>query len=355
VVTTAEIVIDNDVTLDGGGQLTLDGNGAHRVLSVPEGVAAEVIGFTVTGGSTGEGGGGIQNLGTLTLADSVVSGNTARFGGGIRNEGQAQVIDTTVSNNFATQAAGGVANRPGATMTLTRSTVQANISAGTDGGIRNTTGALTVNDTTVSGNEAGGEAGGIRNSGSGTMAVTNSTVSGNTGTYGGGIYNQDAGILTVTNSTVSGNTSTNGGGGGVANEATMTLVSTTLASNSGTEIGTAISNVGTATVRNTLIAGDCWLATPLDSLGGNIESEGNTCGLGHPSDQVSVPAPLLLLGPLADNGGPTQTHALLPGSVAIDVIPADMCEVTEDQRGLPRPVGTTDPKRCDVGAFEVEQ
>jgi hypothetical protein len=58
----------------------------------------------------------------------------------------------------------------------------------------------------------------------------------------------------------------------------------------------------------------------------------------------------LNLGELADNGGPTMTHALLPGSVAIDVIPADMCEVDEDQRGEPRPGGTM----CDVGAFEVQ-
>jgi hypothetical protein len=49
-----------------------------------------------------------------------------------------------------------------------------------------------------------------------------------------------------------------------------------------------------------------------------------------------------------------MTHALLPGSVAIDQIPAVDCEVTTDQRGFPRPAGTTDPKRCDVGAFEVQ-
>ena len=68
------------------------------------------------------------------------------------------------------------------------------------------------------------------------------------------------------------------------------------------------------------------------------------------TDLFDVTEGQLNLGPLQDNGGPTMTHALLPGSVAIDVIPADMCEVDEDQRGEPRPGGVT----CDVGAFEVQ-
>ena len=57
-----------------------------------------------------------------------------------------------------------------------------------------------------------------------------------------------------------------------------------------------------------------------------------------------------LLGPLQDNGGPTFTHALLPGSPAIDHIPAENCEVTTDQRGVARPQGAA----CDIGAYELE-
>ena len=73
---------------------------------------------------------------------------------------------------------------------------------------------------------------------------------------------------------------------------------------------------------------------------------------------MSVPAPLLNLGPLGDNGGPTMTHALLPGSVAIDVIPETECldadgePLTTDQRGEPRP--ETGGTMCDVGSFEVQ-
>jgi hypothetical protein len=103
------------------------------------------------------------------------------------------------------------------------------------------------------------------------------------------------------------------------------------------------------TLQGTLISGAC--ESGVTSLGYNIESPGNTCGFNHETDQVDVTEEDLNLGPLQDNGGPTETHALLPGSVAIDVIPVVMCEVTEDQRGEPRPGGSM----CDVGAFEVPE
>jgi hypothetical protein len=103
-----------------------------------------------------------------------------------------------------------------------------------------------------------------------------------------------------------------------------------------------------------LVDGDCELgvgpSASISSNGYTIESPGDTCGFDQPTDQVSISAEALKLGPLADNGGPTMTHALLPGSVAIDVIPAVMSRVSEDQRGQPRPGDTM----CDVGAFEVQ-
>jgi hypothetical protein len=84
------------------------------------------------------------------------------------------------------------------------------------------------------------------------------------------------------------------------------------------------------------------------SNGYNIESPGDTCGFDQNTDEAGVPDPML--GPLQNNGGPTQTHALLPGSDAINQIPEAACELEEDQRGEPRPGGTM----CDVGAFEVQ-
>ena len=93
---------------------------------------------------------------------------------------------------------------------------------------------------------------------------------------------------------------------------------------------------------NTLIEGDC-AGAPLDLNGHNIESPGNTCGFNQATDQPAQGQ--LNLGPLADNGGPTETHALLQNSVAIDQIPQDDCvdgagePLSEDQRGEPRPAG----------------
>ena len=92
------------------------------------------------------------------------------------------------------------------------------------------------------------------------------------------------------------------------------------------------------------------VAVLISSNGYNIEAPSDTCGFDQGTDQVDVSVDDLKLDVLADNGGPTMTHALLPGSVAIDVIPGAACEVDEDQRGVTRPQGAM----CDVVAFEVQ-
>ena len=278
VVTEAEIVIDDDVTLDGEGNLTVDGAEDHRVFSVDEGVTAELRGLTATRGNSGTEGGGIYNAGTLTLTNSTVSGNTA--GGVERGNG------------------GGILNFFGS-------------------------GTLTLKNSTVSGNTASFSGGGITNGRD--LVLIDSTVSGNAAPSGAGI--SSFGPLTLMNSTVSGNSAGGFGGGAIFNDG------------------------GTLTLTNSMVDGDCGSRSgpsPVTSNGYNIESPGNTCGLDQPTDQVDVGAEDLNLGPLADNDGPTETQALLSGSVAIDVIPADMCEVDEDQRGEPR------DSMCDVGAFEVQ-
>ena len=215
---------------------------------------------------------------------------------------------------------GGALSNSGETLTLSNSTVVWN-NADVGGGIFNE-GPLALTDSTVWGNVAF-QGGGITNQ-SRTLTVTNSTVSLNTARYGGGIENQADGLLTLTNSTVSGNAAPNGGG---------------------------IYNVdgGELTASGTLINNDC-LGDPALPGGHNIESPGDTCGFDQGTDLVNVSVDDLKLGPLQDNGGPTQTHALLPGSVAIDHIPAADCEVDEDQRGELRPGGAM----CDAGAFEVQ-
>jgi hypothetical protein len=216
------------------------------------------------------------------------------------------------------------------------------------GGIANA-GMLTLTHSTVSRNTAYEAGGGIHNDG--TLTITNTTVSGNnvfplpyfSGASGGGIYN--GGDLTLANSTVSGNTAY---GGGIYNDGTLALTHSTVSEN-------GIHNSGTLTLANTLVQAFCDADGTTLSGGGNLESPGDTCGLDQPTDLVNVTAEDLSLGPLfSDYGGPTQTHALLRGSVAIDRIPVSMCvdadgqPLTTDQRGVSRPQEAA----CDVGAFE---
>jgi len=149
-----------------------------------------------------------------------------------------------------------------------------------------------------------------------------------TGDYGAGINN--LGTLTITNSTFSGNSAAGGFGAGVYN-----------------------TGGGTVTLRNTILAnntsgGNCSGAINID--GGNNIDDGATCGWGSASGSMSSTPPLL--GALANNGGPTQTFALLTGSPAIDGVTfnGSNSAPSTDQRGVPRPQGP----RYDIGAFELD-
>jgi hypothetical protein len=229
-----------------------------------------------------------------------------------------------------------------------------------EGGGLLVSGSATVIDSMVSGNTSEDSGGGIHNEG--TLTVTNSTISSNASDQeGGGIYNgatsisvgngrsdPAGGILTLTNSTVSGNSADRGGG--IANsldwQGRMTLVNSTVSGNTD-EAGAGIWNGWMMSMTNTLIDDACDGVVTSD--GYNIESPGDTCGFDPGgTDLVNVSDPML--GPLRDNGGPTETHALLPGSPAINRIPGAACEVETDQRGEPRP--ETGGDACDVGAFE---
>jgi hypothetical protein len=219
--TEAEIVIDNDVILDGEGELKVDGNLGHGVFRVEATITAELRGITVTGGASS----GVENYGTLTLTKSTVSGNTERYGGGgifNGNSGTMTVMNSTVSGNTVQSAGGGI-NNSGVLM-LMNSTVSGNTAlstsgnSGDGGGIKNS-GTLEITNSTVSGNTAVRWGGGIANSEPGgasdpTLTLVNSTVSGNMAQFGGGgVYNGDTGTITVKSSTVSTNQAEVAGGG----------------------------------------------------------------------------------------------------------------------------------------------
>jgi parallel beta-helix repeat protein len=322
---------------------TVSGNAAGAEGGGLHIAGVSTISSSTVSGNTAGSGGGINNgvNAALTLNDSTVSGNAAASGGGIYNQlGDFDISGCTVADNTAERGGGGIYNDPGGELTITDSVVRENAANGTD---------ECPEPTPCNGG------GGILNSGDST--ITRSTVSGNTSASGGGgIYNR-AGTLTSINTTLSSNTAVYDGGG-ISNRgrSSCTLTNTTLSGNTASE-GSAVSSFGVlpVTLTNSVVDGDC---TQLEggevawtSGGYNIESSGDTCILDEGTDQVDVSAEDLMLGPLQDNGGATMTHALGAGSVAIDVIPAEMCEVDEDQRGEPRPGGAM----CDVGAFEVQE
>jgi CSLREA domain-containing protein len=245
------------------------------------------------------------------------------------------------------------------------------------GGISNQFGTnLTVEGCTISGNVAGSTGGGgIANIGA-NATIINSTVSGNTtSSVGGGIANA-FGTLTITNSTISGNSATGSsfteGGGGIfnGNNGTVNLTSSTLTNNSASNDGGAggVQNpTGTVNARNTIIAKNT-AATGFPDFKGTLTSQGfNFIGIAQGAtitpaqftDQIGTLASPKdpVLGPLKNNGGSTQTHALLSGSPAIDK--GDSSGSTIDQRYFIRPVdlpgitNVTGGDGSDIGAFEV--
>jgi len=336
----------------------VDGGGVNSVVTISSGPVT-LSNLTIRNGDAPFGG-GIFNNGTLGIIGSTVSGNIAAFGGGIFNNGTLRINHSTLSGNIAEQVS--------------------NSSAG--GGIYNS-GSLTINESNISGNTSGkanastGSGGGIYNHGVST--IISSAISGNQVVgaclnlffqvlcYGGGISSDN--VLTINNSTVSNNTAgsifshSSGIGGGISTQAgTLTISNTTLNGNAAVGVegkGGGISqSSGTATLQNTIVAnstmgGNC--SGTMTSNGYNLSSDG-TCNFNNTGDLNNTDPKL---GPLQNNGGPTQTQALLPGSPAIDAGNPSGCTdssgslLKTDQRGAPRP-DKEDSGGCDMGAYESQ-
>jgi CSLREA domain-containing protein len=335
------------VAINGAGAAAtiIDGAGLDRVFHNVYSAGTSVIsGLTIQNGSVASPvGGGILNNNALTLNNSIVRGNTVSGTG----------PDLGSGGSGGGIGSGGV----GAIVILNNSTVSGNTAGYAGGGIF-IVGTVTLNSSTVSGNTAGDHGGGLTICCGATGTLNNSTVSGNTaGNGGGGI----AGAATLNNSTVSGNTAGAGGGGGITNSGPVALNSSTVSGNtsSGTRGGGIFTwGGGSTTMKNTIVGN----SSPSDCSadGGTITSAGhnlieNTSGctiLGDTTGNIIGVDPAL--GALANNGGPTETHALLPGSYAIDAGSADCPPPATDQRGAPRPQDGdgNGSLLCDIGAYE---
>ena len=326
--TTGELLVSNSVTVVGPGPaaLAVSGNGTSRVFHVNNAVTAALSGLTISNGigSSFPSAGLWNDHATLTLSNCAVVRNPSS---GIYNTGTVSVNACTISANSITNGGlgAGIFNDGGsgdATLSIVASTISSNRTSG-----------------------PGAVAGAIFNNGNfghATLSLSNCTFTGNsTVQSGGAIYHTGVSgsinsVLTVIACTFNGNTATNGGA--IFNQGATTTI-----------IGDTIFKTGTIGV-NLLNSGGVY-----KTLGYNISSDNGGGFLTNSTDQINTDP---LLGPLADNGGPTFTHVLLPGSPAIDR--GNSFGSTTDQRGLPRTVN--DPcianasagDGTDIGAFETQ-
>lgn len=273
---------------------------------------------------------GNLTLNSMSLQNGCASFGPTGAGGALFNRGTLSGDLVTITNNAASASAGAIQND--GTLTLTRSTLSNNATTSGAGGAIVNTATMTLLQSTINNNATPGAGGGIDNTATASAAtVANSTLSANLSRgFGGGLHNR--GNTTFTNVTVALNYSgptipgAPGPGGGLM------------------RMG------GSVTVNNSLIVSqalgtNCWQVVGSN----NIDTDGTCAGA------TFTAAPLI--GPLANNGGPTSTHTLLAGSPAIDTGNAATCSAAPvgnvDQRGIARPRFGASSLTCDVGAVEA--
>lgn len=306
-----DLDITEDLTVRGSGAevTTIDGGGHDRVFSVARDTTAVITDMTIThgdatGGDTAVGigmGGGIFNQGTVTLERLRLIANNADGGGAV----------------FST---------PRTFITIRESLLAGN-TAVEGGGMRLDSGGEVINST-ISGNVLHTKD---------LAAVLPDEMSG----YGGGIDHRGGNDVAIVNSTITYNHALKGGGGVNSGQGYVPV-------SDQIELG-RVRLLNSIIARNTSEAGpgDCHVSAQIiESVGHNIDTDAS-CFLGAEGD---MPEQDPLIGALADNGGPTETHALRRGSPAIDRGAAQGCQRI-DQRGVARPQGAG----CDIGAFELSK
>jgi hypothetical protein len=415
--TTGELAINKDLTIDGPGTsvITVSGNHASRVFNIGN-FAVAISGLAIANGAVTDGsGGGISNAGPLTVTDCIFSRNEAMAdtngdnvpsAGGIYNAGTLAITRCAFGGNIAQTAGGGIGGS--GILTVTGCTFSGNLAQGGGGGIATQFGTATVSrstfssdaassgggissggygdtlivtDCTFSGNKAYGnepdiaEGGGIADTEGKLLIIVDSTFSGNDafdpgfgGGDGGGIFDQGSTVI-VTGSTFSGNVVSppfpiSGDGGGIENYYGTLIVADSTFSGNFAGIGGGIENYSTPfsasilQIRNTLVAGNSSqtggpdVDGPLTSLGHNLIGIGKGGSDYVATDLVGTATSPInpMLGPLQDNGGPTPTLALLPGSPAIGA--GALTDSEWDQRGPG--YARTINGMTDIGAYEVQ-
>jgi uncharacterized repeat protein (TIGR01451 family) len=358
-----DLDITSDITIQGNGPAntiiqagTNTTNGISRVFEITSGNTAEISGVTIRHGRAtvdfgtagAFDGGGIFNNGTLTVNNSTISQNIAdRQGGGIENDGTLVVTDSTISQNSANNGDGGAIHIQNGDVTVAGSTLSQNFASDQGGGILAFGATLTITNSTISQNSANFDGGGVNNY-RGTTVVTNSTLTGNRadadgvgGGTGGGLWtNSFNPTSTLFNTIVAGNFQ---GTGSTANDI-------------------ANKDVEAASANN--LVGDAGSAGGLThDNDGNPAAGGNNIVGNAGSGTLDITT--VLDTTLQNNGGSTDTHALVTGSPAIDAGSNDRATedgtvggtaLTTDQRGagFARIIDGGIAATVDIGAFEFD-
>ena len=372
--TSGELVIDKSITITGPGsdQLTVravDFQHYFRLFHVMASPTVTIEGLTIGPSIYFYGCGILNDQATLTINNCVVAGNTGSTqGAGISSGGTLTINDSRITGNELLFQGTGVGISSSGTLIINNSIISGNLSGKgqTDGGGIDSSGMLEITNSTIDGNSVGGPGGGI--STAGNAIITSSTISGNssgggypgpqTGPgFGGGIVN--GGTLTISNCTISGNSALTinqepGCGGGIGNSGSLQIANSTISGNSAANGGAICNHAVPLEIANSILnAGNLGEnifndGGTITSLGYNLSSDNGGGLLTGPGDQINTDP---MLGPLQNNGGLTFTHALLPGSPAIDMGDPNFTPPPfTDQRGYVRVYNG----RIDVGSFEVQ-
>jgi predicted outer membrane repeat protein len=340
--TASNVVFEQNDATYGGALYNVGG----AVMKVTNGVFARNTAQQDGGAIRNEGGGAM-----LTISASTFVSNSALTGGAIENDRVITIVNSTFLTNSAATA-GAIRNASNfGLLYIDTSTFANNTATTSHGGAIVNYGTLVIRNTNLLRNVAAtGSGGAIAHlsppvGGLAALTIANSAlVSNSADVRGGALYNFSLRDVSVTNSTLSGNSALQGGG--IAHySSTLTILNSTLAYNSAANGGNLALGSGALSAKNSIVA----FGAP-NNCSAVITNSGNNLQYGG-LDSLSCGGTMAnadpRLGPLANNGGPTPTHALLNGSAAIDAGTNAGCPAT-DQRGVVRPQGLA----CDIGAFE---